>query len=260
MEALRVEGLNYIINDLKICNDINIKVEKDSFTGIIGPNGSGKSTLLKQIYRVLKPTSGSIYLDGKDIFTMSNKETAKNMGVLAQENQTDFQFTVEEIVLMGRAAYHNMFQRETSEDLEILYESLDKVGMLHKHNQIFTTLSGGEKQRVLLARALAQKTHFLILDEPTNHLDIGYQFQMMELLSEFSMTIFSAIHDLNLAAKFCDWLILLNKGKIVSQGTPEEVLTEDMMRKVFNVDTIIDKDERTSQLQITFIGTAVDRY
>lgn len=255
MELLKVENVSYSIRGLALNKDINLEVKKGYFTGIIGPNGSGKSTLLKQIYRVLSPTEGAVYLSGTDISALSNRETAQRMGVLAQENQTDFEFTVEEIVLMGRAPYHTLFQRETPEDLGILDAALDKVRMTSKRHQAFATLSGGEKQRVLLARALAQQTGFLILDEPTNHLDIGYQFQMMELLAELPLTILSAVHDLNLAARFCNWLILLDDGQVKAQGTPDQVLTEEMIRNVFKVESTIAADTRTGKPQITFMGT-----
>ena len=253
MDILKTEKVCFDIHNIHLCNDISITVKKGAFTGIIGPNGSGKSTFLKQVYGVLKPTSGVIFLHGEDISGMTNRKRAENMGVLAQENFTEFPFNVEEVTAMGRSMYHTLFQGENDTDKAIVNPVLKQVNMEDKRKQCYATLSGGEKQRVLLARALAQETKLLIMDEPTNHLDIGHQFQIMEFLKTLDMTILSAIHDLNLAARFCDYLILLHQGAILAQGTPKEVLTKEILRNVFHI--CAEMREQDGRIVIDFISS-----
>lgn len=233
---IRLDKLSYIISDHKLCNNVSCEIKKNRLTGIVGPNGSGKTTLLKQIYRVYSPTSGAIYIDGKNLDDYSHKESAQKLAVMAQESDSSVAYSVSEVVLMGRAPHHNFFGRQTNEDLEIMEESLKKVNLYDRKDQKFYTLSGGEKQRTLLARALAQSTEILVLDEPSNHLDIGHQYKLFEFLSHLDKTIFTSVHDLNLALKFCDDLIVLSKGEIVAEGKPSQVLTKDLLRSVFSID------------------------
>ena len=245
MSILEIENLTYKIDDSLISDCINIKFEENTFTGIIGPNGSGKSTLLKQIYRVLKPTKGKIFFDGIDIEDISSKKMARQMAVLPQENQSDFDYTVREIILMGRFPYHSFFMGDHDFDVDInlMKKYLDIVGLREQENQYFKTLSGGEKQRVLLARALVQEAELLILDEVTNHLDIGYQYKVLEILKGLNMTIISAIHDLNLAMKFCDQVVIIDKGRIIVTGNPKDIITRENLKEIFKIDAqIIKKD------------------
>lgn len=245
MSILEIENLTYKIDDSLISDGINIKFEENTFTGIIGPNGSGKSTLLKQIYRVLKPTKGKIFFDGIDIEDISSKKMARQMAVLPQENQSDFDYTVREIILMGRFPYHSFFMGDHDFDVDInlMEKYLDIVGLREQENQYFKTLSGGEKQRVLLARALVQEAELLILDEVTNHLDIGYQYKVLEILKGLNMTIISAIHDLNLAMKFCDQVVIIDKGRIIVTGNPKDIITRENLKEIFKIDAqIIKKD------------------
>ena len=245
MSILEIENLTYKIDESLISDGINIKFEENTFTGIIGPNGSGKSTLLKQIYRVLKPTKGKIFFDGIDIEDISSKKIARRMAVLQQENQSDFDYTVREIILMGRFPYHSFFMRDHNfeVDINLMKKYLDIVGLREQENQCFKTLSGGEKQRVLLARALVQEAELLILDEVTNHLDIGYQYKVLEILKGLNMTIISAIHDLNLAMKFCDQVVLIDKGRLIVTGNPKDIITRENLKEIFKIDAqIIKKD------------------
>ncbi len=245
MSILKIENLTYAIENNFINNDINISFKENTFTGVIGPNGSGKSTLLKQIYRVLKPTKGKIYLKNFDIEEISSKEIAKQMAVLPQENQSDFDYTVREIILMGRFPYHSIFcgDYELEKDVELMKKYLNIVGLTEQENQSFKTLSGGEKQRVLLARALVQEGNLLILDEVTNHLDIGYQYKVLEILKNLNMTIISAIHDLNLAMKFCDYVVLIDKGRVITGGKPKDIITAENLKNIFKIDAqIIEKE------------------
>lgn len=250
MDVLKTERLSYSVQGIDLCKEMDIEVEEGLFTGIIGPNGSGKSTLLKQLYGVLKPMEGVVFLYGTNLKNYSSRDRAKTMGVLAQENSTNFPFNVEEVATMGRSVYHSWFQRECAEDKKVINESLKKVGMEKKKKQLYSTLSGGEKQRVLLARALSQEAKLLILDEPTNHLDIGHQWQIMEFLKTLNLTIFSAIHDLNLAACFCDRLILISQGHVIAKGTPKEVLTQEVLREIFQVRANVRDEEGRLKIEV----------
>lgn len=236
---IKAEKVNINIGDKKILHGVDIDVKNKEFVGIIGPNGSGKSTFLRCIYRVLKPTSGIIKFDGNNIEDIKFKDTAKKLGVVAQHNNYDFDFTVKDIVLMGRSPHKKMLERDNKEDYDIMYEALNRVGMLEFKDRSFLTLSGGEQQRIILARALAQRTECLILDEPTNHLDIKYQLELMRTVKSLNIEVIAAIHDLNIAAMYCDKIYVLNKGKIVAYGTPREVLTSKLIKEVYEVDATI---------------------
>ena len=178
------------------------------------------------------------------ISTMSVKESAKKLAVVAQHNYYNFDFSVEEVVLMGRSPHKKRLEPDNSKDYQIVNESLDKVGMLEFKNRSFSTLSGGEQQRVILARALAQQTPCLILDEPTNHLDIKYQLSLLNIVKDLDLTIVAAIHDLNIAAMYCDRLFVMKNGKIVGSGTPQEVLTKEFIKEIYDIDVEIVNDSK----------------
>ena len=232
------------IGNNEILKGVSIDSKNKEFVGIIGPNGSGKSTLLKCIYRTLKPNGGCIMLGNTPISTMSVKESAKKLAVVAQHNYYNFDFSVEEVVLMGRSPHKKRLEPDNSKDYQIVNESLDKVGMLEFKNRSFSTLSRGEQQRVILARALAQQTPCLILDEPTNHLDIKYQLSLLNIVKDLDLTIVAAIHDLNIAAMYCDRLFVMKNGKIVGSGTPQEVLTKEFIKEIYDIDVEIVNDSK----------------
>lgn len=252
-EKLIIKNLSFNYGKKSIIKNINLKIKKGSFVGIIGPNGSGKSTLLKNIYRVLDPMTGEIFLDDEDIFKMKNKILSRKMGVMGQENYTPFDFTVKDMVAMGRNPYKGFFDDNNKIDEDIIEEAIEKTGLNHLKNSYYRELSGGEKQRVIIARVLAQKTDFLILDEPTNHLDINYQLSTLELIKSLNVTVLAAIHDLNIAALYCDYLFVLKDGVIITEGIPNAVLKEDLIKNVFYVDAKIRLDEMTNKVQITYI-------
>ena len=195
---ISVENIGLSYDEKQILKNVSIHAENKEFVGLIGPNGSGKSTLLKCIYRVLKPQKGAVYLGEESLDAMSYKSSARKMAVVAQHNYYNFDFSVWEVVLMGRSPHKKAMERENIEDFRIVEEALKKVGMYHFRQRSFSTLSGGEQQRVILARALAQQTPCLILDEPTNHLDITHQLQLLRTVKELNVTVISAIHDMNL--------------------------------------------------------------
>ena len=232
------------IGNNEILKGVSIDSKNKEFVGIIGPNGSGKSTLLKCIYRILKHNNGCIMLGEEDISKMSVKESAKKLAVVAQHNYYNFDFSVGEVVLMGRSPHKKSLEPDNSEDYDIVNESLEKVGMLGFKNRSFSTLSGGEQQRVILARALAQQTPCLILDEPTNHLDIKYQLSLLNIVKSLNLTIISAIHDLNIASMYCDRLFVMKNGRIVGMGTPQEVLTKEFIKEIYDIDVEIVYDSK----------------
>lgn len=225
--------------------------DKD-FVGIIGPNGSGKSTLLKSIYRVLTPQSGTVFLDGNALNSYKPKESARKMAVVAQHNYYNFEFSVQDVVLMGRAPHKKAMERDNADDYRIVREALEKVNMGGFAQRSFSTLSGGEQQRVFLARALAQQTQCLILDEPTNHLDIKYQLQLMDIVRSLRLTVVAAIHDLNIAAMYCNKLFVLQNGRIIAFGPPKQVLTREFIRQVYEVEAKLYTDPETGQMHILY--------
>lgn len=241
---IKTENVNVVLEDNNILKDINIEVDNKEVVGIIGPNGSGKSTLLKCIYRLLKPNAGLVKFDDVDIKNISIKESSKKVAVLSQHNNYDFDFTVKDIVLMGRSPHKKFMERDNKNDYDLVNDALRKVDMINFKDRSFQSLSGGEQQRVILARALAQQPKCLILDEPTNHLDIKYQLQLMRIVKSLNIEVIAAIHDLNIAAMYCDKIYVLKDGKIVQYGTPKEILTPQLIKNVYEVDTklIVDKD------------------
>ena len=186
---------------------------------------------------------------------MKDKDCAKEIAVLAQEGNTQFDFTVEQIVKMGRYPYKSIFEDYSKEDLYMVSDMLKKVGLENYSNRSFSNLSGGEKQRTLIARALVQNTDFLILDEPTNHLDIGYQIQLMDLVKSLNITTLSAIHDMNLAAMYCDYLIVMKNGQVIDFGKVQDVITENMLKEIFGVNAYVGVNPINKKLQVSFMHT-----
>lgn len=249
---VRIKGLSWGVAGREILRNVEAEATPGEFVGLIGPNGSGKSSLLRCVYRVLKPDAGLVTLDGEDVWRLSAREAAQRMGVVQQETNAEFDFTVREMVLMGRSPHKGAFDRDSEEDFRIVEDALKRVGMLPFVERNFPTLSGGEKQRVLVARALAQQAQFLVLDEPTNHLDIRYQLEMLEIVKGLGVTTLAALHDLNLAALYCDRLYVLQEGKIVASGTPDEVLCPDLIHEVYGVGSEVRVHPATRKLHIIF--------
>lgn len=241
--VLDISSLSFNFGSKNILADIDLSIKDNGIVGIIGPNGSGKSTLLKCIYRVLKPKTGTIFIDGKNINDYQFKETAKKMAVVAQHNDTHFDFNVLEMVLIGRSPHKKFMERDSAEDIELAYKALEQVNMKDFADRNFSSLSGGEKQRIILARALVQNTDCLILDEPTNHLDIKHQLHFMSLAKDLKITVISAIHDLNIAAMYCNKIYALKGGQIIASGSVNEVITEEVIKTLYDVEAKIIYDE-----------------
>lgn len=239
---IRTDDLHAMLSGTEILHGIDFTAGDRSLVGVIGPNGSGKSTLLKCIYRVLKPSEGAVFVDGQPLSEYRVRDSAKKIAVLAQHNFYNFEFTVQDVVLMGRAPHKRALERDSAADFKIVHEAMERVGVAPLRDRLFSTLSGGEQQRVLLARALAQQTPCLILDEPTNHLDIKYQLELLDLVRSLDRTVIAAIHDLNIAAMYCDTIFVMQSGRIVAAGAPRDVLTRSLIRSVYEVDADVFTD------------------
>lgn len=249
---LEVKDIIVDIDGTKILHGVSAQATMKQFVGIVGPNGSGKSTMLKAIYRALRPSSGAVFLDGKPLQEISLRESAQKLGVMTQMSTLNFDFRVEEVVLMGRTPHKKMLEQDNENDYSLMHSALEKVGMAGMENRIFNTLSGGERQRVLMARALTQEPQALILDEPTNHLDVQYQLQLLDVIKSLDLEVFAAMHDLNLAISYCDYLYVMNRGCVVAQGKPACVLCEDLIRDVFGVRAIVMDVPQTGKKVIVF--------
>ncbi len=232
---IETKDLTRTLGGNQILKGIDFEAYGHRTIGVIGPNGSGKSTLLKCIYRVLEPTTGAIFIDGEDITKIAPKSSARKLSVVAQHNPVSFDFTVLDVVMMGRAPHKRMLDRDTAEDFRIARASLEAVDLADFEKRSYATLSGGEQQRVILARALTQQTQCLILDEPTNHMDIRHQLQLMTLVRSLGQTIICAVHDLNIAASYCDYLYVLQAGRVVASGVPSQILTAELIHDVYGI-------------------------
>ena len=233
--------------DKKIIIDgIDLSVPSNKVSVIIGSNGCGKSTLLKTMARLIKPLSGDIVIDGKKITTMPSKKLAQILGLLPQSPVVPEGITVWDLVSRGRFPYQNLFSSLNKEDFEAVEEALEIMGISELANRCIDELSGGQRQRVWIAMALAQQTDILLLDEPTTYLDIAYQVEILDLLTDLNRkrgtTIVMLLHDINLSARYADYIFALRKGKLVAQGTPEDVITSELIDTVFGLDCKVIKD------------------
>jgi iron complex transport system ATP-binding protein len=237
--SLEVRGLSVDIGGRRIVTDVDIDIPDASFVGLLGPNGSGKSTILKTIYRARRPAAGHVLLDDIDLLRLPPKEAARRVAVVAQETTVEFDYTVFEMVMIGRTPHKHAFERDHDDDRAAAAQAIERVGCDHLAERSFNTLSGGEKQRVLIARALSQGADHLILDEPTNHLDIRYQIEILELVAGLEVTVLAALHDLSLAALFCDSVCLLTDGHVVANGHPTAVITPEAIRRAYGADVLV---------------------
>src|SRR5262245_3165404 len=238
--------------------DVSVGIGRGSFTGLIGPNGCGKTTLLKVLAGVLTPDSGSVSLDGRALTSMSRRHVARRVAVVPQETHPAFEYTVLEMALMGRHPHLGPFQVEGPSDLAIAHEALAATGTSHLAERSFMSLSGGEKQRVVIASALTQSPEVLLLDEPTASLDLGYQLEIAALLrrlnAERAVTMVMATHDLNLAASLCDSLVLMRGGRVLASGRTHEVLTSATVRQLYDVEADVHMHELAGHLTVVPLG------
>ena len=254
---LNVDQLHWQINNKVILNNISFNVSKGEVIGIIGPNGAGKTSLLRCITSQQKNTrtvelSGSVHLKNKIISHFSAKELAQHFAHVTQKTEAIFSLTVIDIVRMGLLPHKSLFAMDDDHDKHQIKLALAKVGLSHTEKMDYSQLSGGEQQRVLIARALVQKAQILILDEPTNHLDVYYQHQVLNLISQLDITVIMTVHDLNLASQYCQRLLLLEQGQLIADGKPEEVLTETQLSIVFRLPCSVVQDSMTHKPRVFF--------
>ena len=223
----------------RIVEGVNLSVANGETVGLLGPNGSGKSTILKAIYRANRPAAGRVLVDGADLLAMPANAAAQRVAAVPQDGHVEFSFTVWEMVMIGRTPHKRAFARDTGDDFDAVAEALGRVGCARLAGRLYSTLSGGEQQRVLIARALAQGADHLVLDEPTSHLDIRYQIDILDLVAGLGLSVLAALHDLSHAALYCDTVHLLSEGRVALSGPPAEVITADTVRHTYGADVLI---------------------
>ncbi|MCV9999711.1 ABC transporter ATP-binding protein [Pararhizobium sp. YC-54] len=250
--SISINDVRWSAGGLMIVNGISIDVAPGKTLGLLGPNGSGKSSLLKLICRLRNVKSGVIALGNADIAGMARLDIARRVALVEQQAATEAQVTVLDVVRLGRTPHRGPLTPWSAADDQAVNEALHHVGLPARAGQFWHTLSGGERQRVHIARALAQTPSELLLDEPTNHLDIQHQLEILSLVAKLPVTSIIALHDLNLAAMFCDNLAVLHHGKVVAAGTPEEVLTEDLIANVFGVRAYIERSPHHGRQHVQY--------
>jgi ABC-type cobalamin/Fe3+-siderophores transport system ATPase subunit len=242
----------------RVLEDVSLEVTRGAIVGLLGPNGSGKTTLLRILAGVLPPQSGTVAIDGRLIADMTRRELARRVAVVPQETYSTFDFSVIDMVLMGRYPHLGAFELEGADDQAIARDALAATGTSALEARPFATLSGGEKQRVVIASALAQASDMLLLDEPTAALDLGYQFEIAALLrrlnSDRGTTMIVSTHDLNLAAALCERVVLLKQGRVIAQGVTEETLTAENIRQLYEVEADVRFHPRAGHLTVVPIG------
>ncbi len=247
--VIQTKDVNWTYNGTKVLNNVSIDIRFGTFTGILGPNGAGKTTLLKQILNLLQVEKDSVLIRGTDIKTYSRNELARIEAYVPQSVKIDFNFTVEQVVMMGRTPFLGRFDRESAKDIKIAEWAMKETGILGLKRKLITQLSGGELQRVVIARALTQEPIIMALDEPTSHLDIHHQINILSILRTLAkregLTIIAVLHDFNHALEYCDNLFLMDKGKIINSGSPVDVITPKVMKDIYNLNVEITKNPFT---------------
>ncbi|MGX2995789.1 ABC transporter ATP-binding protein [Streptomyces sp. JNUCC 64] len=233
---LTVDHLRITLDDNPVLRDVSLEVHEGDVVGLVGPNGSGKSTLLRAVYRSLRPAEGVVRVGDDDVWTLSSRAAARRTAAVLQDAAGNTAgLTVAGIVALGRAPHHGLLGRDGPEDHRIVADAVDRCGVRHLADRDYASLSGGERQRVLLARALAQRPRLLVLDELTNHLDIRARFELLDLIRGTGVTTLAVLHDLDLAARLCDHLVVLREGRVAAAGPVLEVLTPALLADVFGV-------------------------
>nr|MBF0223480.1 ABC transporter ATP-binding protein [Desulfobulbaceae bacterium] len=256
MNLFTLNNISCAYGTTEALQDISISLDTNKFYGLIGPNGSGKTTLLDLLLGNLKPASGTVTFKTKSLKAWERRSLAKEIALVPQEFGMNFDFTVEELILMGRHPHIPRFANPGEHDLAIVHEIMEQLNIVKLRKRFVTQLSGGEKQRVVVARALAQETNVLILDEATSNLDIHHSIHIFQVVKDRVTSkggsVIAAIHDLNFAAAFCDEIILLEQGKIAAIGTPEEVLTPESLHAVFGINCQAYFNEFSEAYQIAY--------
>lgn len=254
-----INNLVFTYNKKKVLDNVTFDIRQGEILGILGMNGCGKTTLLKNLNKNLEPDAGAILLEGDDMEEMPKRSIAQKIAVVPQGNEIKFAFTVKDIVSMGRIPFLSTFSGESSEDVKIIEDAIEMTGLEEYRDRYINTMSGGERQRVIIARALAQTPKIILMDEPTLHLDINMQFEALDLVYKLSrekgLTVVIVSHDLPLVARYCDRIIMLKDKKIFAMGEPEEVLTSENIREVFRVDGELSTDSKTGERTVLLHGS-----
>ncbi len=253
---LGIANVSWAAGSARILVDVSLACPAGAFVALVGPNGAGKSSLLRCVYRVTRPDEGVVSIDGRGVWDLAARDVAREVGVVLQERPGEGTFTVREMVLMGRGPHKRLLEGDTAEDFRIVDASLSRVGIGGLAGRAFESLSGGEKQRVLIARALAQAPRLLVLDEPTTHLDIGHQHDTLRLFQALGVTTIAALHDLNLAAAYSDRIVVLKDGAIRAHGPTAEVLTVPLIEEVYGVKAAIGRHPLTGRPHVFVHGSA----
>lgn len=251
MKEFKTKNLEVAYGDQTIIKQLSLDIPIGKITTIIGPNGCGKSTLLKTIGRIMKAKHGVVYLDAKDIHELSSKEFARQLAILPQSPIAPEGLTAEELVSYGRYAHQKGFGKQSAQDKEIVKWALEVTNLSELSKRSVDNMSGGQRQRVWIAMALAQQTDMILLDEPTTYLDVSYQLEVLELLEDLNRihgcTIVMVLHDINLASRYADYLIALKQGRIIVKGTPKEVITKEMLKEVYQIESDIVLEEQSKK-------------
>lgn len=248
---LIVKDLSFSFGSKEVLKNLNMSIKSGAFISIIGPNGSGKSTFLKNISTYLKPQKGIVVLENKDINKLPRKEISKRISMVPQNTALEFDFKVKDMVMMGRYPYIDRFRGETAEDIKIAEKAMAYTNTLILSDRMFNELSGGEKQRVILAQALAQQPNILLLDEPVSHLDLQHQVEILDLIKRMSMqeckTVIAVLHDLNMASVYSNYIVILKEGRIFAEGEPQKVLNSENIEAVFKTKVYISNNPITGR-------------
>ncbi|WP_121745249.1 ABC transporter ATP-binding protein [Streptomyces sp. E2N166] len=249
---LELDELSVVMDGRSLVRGLSLEVPDGQVVGLVGPNGSGKSTALRCVYRALRPSSGTVWVGEQDLTRLPMRRSAQTIAAMTQDGGIDFDFTVEEVVALGRAPHLRGNQALSGRERDLCERAMDQLDIRHLAHRGVLTLSGGERQRVLLARALVQEPEILVLDEPTNHLDVRHQVDLLSLLRGAGLTVLVVLHDLNLAAAACDRLGVLSQGRLVASGAPVDVLTTQLVGDVFGVTASVVPHPLTGDPQLLY--------
>lgn len=253
MTALTARGIVWTKGARRILDDVSVEARAGEVLGLLGPNGAGKTSLLRILAGLRRADRGSVLLDGTELRSLPRRRVARSLAIVEQTLEVHEDVTVEETVALGRTPYRGTFEPLRHDDREAVEQALSATGMAAHRSRSWRTLSGGEQQRAQLARALAQQPRVIVLDEPTNHLDIRYQLDVLELLRAVEMTVVTALHDLNLATRFCDRVAVLKEGRIHAEGTPWDVVTSQLIDDVYGVEAIIESSPHNGAPVATYL-------
>ncbi|WP_047867682.1 ABC transporter ATP-binding protein [Nocardiopsis sp. RV163] len=254
MTALEANGVTWSVDRTRILDGVSIRARSDEVLAVLGPNGAGKTSLLRILAGLRRPDAGTVLLGGEPVRSLPRRAVARRVAIVEQSPEVHTDITVDDAVALGRTPYRGTFAGLDGADRAAIERALALTGMRAYRSRSWRTLSGGERQRAQLARALAQQPEVIVLDEPTNHLDIRYQLDVLALLRSLDMTVVTALHDLNLAARYCDRVAVLHAGRIAATGAPAAVLTPGLVRSVYGVQAVVDTSPHTGAPVVTYLG------